>query len=189
MQKCERECVEESHEENFGQIHAVECKKLLMQLRKRNLIKGIKTRGSFGEMADMEGVPTVVNILANQGRCDFIHSVNLPFIGQPTTEQMEGLLIAAHGFFTQLCATAIKHKFIGKPLKILTFKTKNTPVHWGDFDPIKQEYSLVGRKKFIGMKTAFYTYQSHLHCVGCPKEKAENLLHCNQKLATSEDFS
>ena len=73
------------------------------------------------------------------------------------------LRIAAHGFLTQLGATAIKHKFIGKPLKIQIFHTKNTPVHWGDFDPIKQEYSLVQRKKFIGMKTRFYTYQSHLH--------------------------
>ena len=40
-------------------------------------------------------------------------------------------------------------------LKILTFRTKNTPVYWCDFYPIKQEYSLVGRKKFIGMKTDF----------------------------------
>jgi len=57
--------------------------------------------------------------------------------------------------FTQLGAAAIKHKVIGKPLKILTFYTKNTPVHWGKFHPIKQEYSLAWRKKFIGMKTAF----------------------------------
>ena len=88
-----------------------------------------------------------------------------------------------------LCATAIKHKFIGKPLKIQIFHTKNTPVHWGKFHPIKQEYSLVQRKKFIGMKTRFYTYQSHLHCIACPKEKAEKALRRNQKLATSLDFS
>lgn len=48
---------------------------------------------------------------------------------------------------------------------------------------------MVQRKKFIGMKTAFYTYQSHLHCIGKPKEKDENLLRSNQKLATSLDFS
>ena len=84
---------------------------------------------------------------------------------------------------------AIKYKFIGKPLKILTFHTKNTPVHWGKIHPIKQEYSLVRRKKFIGMKTEFYTYQSHFHCIGQPKEKAENLLRRNQKLATSLDFN
>ena len=86
---------------------------------------------------------------------DFIHSVNLQFTEQPTTEKMEGLRIAAHGFFTQLCAAAIKHKFIGKPLKIQIFHTKNTPVHWGKIHPIKQEYSLVQRKKFIGMKNRF----------------------------------
>jgi hypothetical protein len=34
------------------------------------------------------------------------------------------LLISALGLFTQLWATAIKHKFIGKPLKILTFYAK-----------------------------------------------------------------
>ena len=56
---------------------------------------------------------------------------------------------------TQLKSAAIKHKFIGKPLKILTFHTKNTPVHWVEIHPIKQEYSLVRRKKFIGMKTEF----------------------------------
>ena len=92
-------------------------------------------------------------------------------------------------FFTQLDTTAIKHKFIGKPLKILAFQTKNTPVHWGKIHPIKQEYSLVWRKKFIGMKTEIYTYQSHLHCIGKPKEKAEKPLRRNQKLATSLDFS
>ena len=47
---------------------------------------------------------------------------------------------------------------------------------------------MVQRKKFIGMKTAFYTYQSHLHCIGARNKKAENLLRRNQKLATSEDF-
>ena len=31
---------------------------------------------------------------------------------------------------------------------------------------------MVQRKKFIGMKTEFYTYQSHLHCIGNPKEKS-----------------
>jgi hypothetical protein len=102
---------------------------------------------------------------------------------------MEGLFVAAHGFFTQLSATAIKYKFIGKPLKIQIFHAKNTPVHWGKIHPIKQEYSLVQRKKFIGMKTEFYTYQSHLHCIDYLNKKAENLLRRNQKLATSEDFS
>ena len=48
---------------------------------------------------------------------------------------------------------------------------------------------MVQRKKFIGMKTRFYTYQSHLHCIGARNKKAENLLRPNQKLATSEDFS
>ena len=66
---------------------------------------------------------------------------------------------------------------------------ENTPVHWGKIHPIKQEYSLVRRKKFIGMKTVFYTYQSHLHCIGVRNKKAENPLRRNQKLATSEDFS
>ena len=131
---------------------------------------------ALGKIVDIEGVFSthhqIINVLADHILCDFIHSVNLQFIGQPTTEKMEGLLIAAHGFFTQLCTTAIKHKFIGKPLKIQIFHAKNTPVHWGDFDPIKQEYSLVQRKKFIGMKTRFYTYQSHLHCIGQPKEKS-----------------
>jgi len=75
-----------------------------------------------------------------------------------------------------LSGAAIKHKFVGLPLKIRIFYTKNTPVHWGKIHPIKQEYSLVQRKKFIGMKTEFYTYQSHLHCIGHPKEKSpENL--------------
>ena len=31
---------------------------------------------------------------------------------------------------------------------------------------------MVQRKKFIGMKTRFYTYQSHLHCIGYLKEKS-----------------
>ena len=96
---------------------------------------------------------------------------------------------AAHGFFTQLGATAIKHKFIGKPLKIQIFHTKNTPVHWGKFYPIKQEYSLVQRKKFIGMKTEFYTYQSHLHCIDQPNKKAGNPLRTNQNCAASADLS
>ena len=38
----------------------------------------------------------------------------------------------------------------GQKFEIQIFHTKNTPVHWGDLDPIKQEYSLVQRKKFIG---------------------------------------
>ena len=68
---------------------------------------------------------------------------------------------------------SLKHKFIGKSLKIQIFHAKNTPVHWGKIHPIKQEYSLVQRKKFIGMKNRFYTYQSHLHCIGYAKEKTE----------------
>ena len=48
---------------------------------------------------------------------------------------------------------------------------------------------MVQRKKFIGMKTAFYTWQSHLHCIGARNKKAEKALRHNQKLATSEDFS
>ena len=48
---------------------------------------------------------------------------------------------------------------------------------------------MVQRKKFIGMKTEFYTYQSHLHCIGAKNKKAENLKRPNQKLATSLDFS
>ena len=39
---------------------------------------------------------------------------------------------------------------------------------------------MVWRKKFIGMKTAFYTYQSHLHCIGCLKIKyPEKLGDCH----------
>jgi hypothetical protein len=95
---------------------------------------------------------------------------------------MEGLFVAAHGFFTQLSATAIKYKFIGKPLKIQIFHAKNTPVHWGKIHPIKQEYSLVQRKKFIGMKTAFYTYQSHLHCIGKPKEKSRKTVAAQSEI-------
>ena len=48
---------------------------------------------------------------------------------------------------------------------------------------------MVQRKKFIGIKTRFQTYQSHLHCIGARNKKAENLLRPNQKLATSLDFS
>jgi len=90
---------------------------------------------------------TVQRYLWTCALCNLIHSVKLQLFRQPTTEKMEGLFIAAHGFFAQLGAAAIKHKFIGKPLKIQIFHAKNTPVHWGDFDPIKQEYSLVQRKK------------------------------------------
>ena len=43
---------------------------------------------------------------------------------------------------------------------------------------------MVQRKKFIGMKTEFYTYQSHLHCIDQPNKKAENLLRRNQNWAT-----
>ena len=110
-----------------------------------------------------------------------IRNVDSRFIRQTAAKEMK--------FFAKLNTAAIKHKFIGKPLKIQIFHTKNTPVHWGKIHPINQEYSLVQRKKFIGMKTAFYTYQSHLHCIVCPNKKAENLLRRNQKLATSEDFS
>jgi hypothetical protein len=39
------------------------------------------------------------------------------------------------------------------------------------------------------MKTRFYTYQSHLHCIDYLNKKAENLLRHNQKFATSEDFN
>ena len=42
---------------------------------------------------------------------------------------------------------------------------------------------------FIGMKTEFYTYQSHLHCIGQPNKKAENPLRPNQNCAASADFS
>ena len=31
---------------------------------------------------------------------------------------------------------------------------------------------MVQRKKFIGTKTRFYTYQSHLHCIDQPKRKS-----------------
>ena len=41
-----------------------------------------------------------INVLADDILCNLIHSVNLQFIGQPTTEQMESLFIAAHGFFS-----------------------------------------------------------------------------------------
>jgi len=42
-----------------------------------------------------------------------------------------------------LGAAAIKHKFIDFPIKIQIFHRKNTPVHWGENYPIKQECSLV----------------------------------------------
>ena len=48
---------------------------------------------------------------------------------------------------------------------------------------------MVQRKKFIGMKTEFYTYQSHLHCIDQPNKKAENLLRPNQNWAASADLS
>ena len=48
---------------------------------------------------------------------------------------------------------------------------------------------MVQRKKFIGMKTRFQTYQSHLHCIGTLNKKAEKPLRPNQKLATSLDLS
>ena len=48
---------------------------------------------------------------------------------------------------------------------------------------------MVQRKKFIGMKTEFYTYQSYLHCIGARNKKAENPVRSNQKLATSLDLS
>ena len=35
---------------------------------------------------------------------------------------------------------------------------------------------MVQRKKFIGMKTRFYTYQSHIHCIAQPKEKSRKPL-------------
>ena len=37
------------------------------------------------------------------------------------------------------------------------------------------------------MKTAFYTDQSHLHCIGGLNKKAEKPLRHNQKLATSDN--
>jgi hypothetical protein len=55
----------------------------------------------------------------------------------------DGVAPACEWLYAQVCTTAIKHKFIGKLLKILTFHTKNTPVHWGKIHPIEQEYSLV----------------------------------------------
>ena len=89
----------------------------------------------------------------------------------------------------QVRTTATKHIFVGLPIQIQIFHAKNTPVHWGKIHPIKQEYSLVQRKKFIGMKTRFYTDQSHLHCIDVRNKKAEKLLRPNQKLATSLDFN
>ena len=45
---------------------------------------------ALGEVIDIEGVLTphhqIVNVLADHILCDFIHSVNLQFIRQPTTE-------------------------------------------------------------------------------------------------------
>ena len=45
-------------------------------------------------------------------------------------------------------------KFIDLPIKIQTFHRKNTPVHWGNFYPIKQECSLAQQKTFIGLKVS-----------------------------------
>jgi len=55
------------------------------------------------------------------------------------------------GLRVQLSAMVIKRNS-SETSQNLYFSYKNTPVHWGDFASIKQEYSLVQRKKFIGTK-------------------------------------
>ena len=58
----------------------------------------------LGKVIDIEGVFTtglqIVNVSADNIFRNLVHSVNLQFIRQPTTEKMKGLFIAAHGFFS-----------------------------------------------------------------------------------------
>ena len=97
----------------------------------------------LGKIVDIESVLSthhqVINVAADDILRDLIHSVNLQFVRQPTPEKMEGLLIAAHGFFTQLGTTAINHKFIDLPIKIQTNHDKTPLIFIGLKYPIDQE--------------------------------------------------
>ena len=126
-----------------------------------------------------------INKTVTSNRCDrFAYLCTQIHRCKPTTEKMEGLFVAAHGFLPQLGAAAIKHKFIGQPIKIQIFHTKNTPVYWGKIHPINQKCSLVQRKEFIGSKTHFQSYYHLFIGSAAPKEKSRNPLRPNQNWAT-----
>lgn len=65
---------------------------------------------------------------------------------------------------------AIKCPFIALPVKIQIFHAKNTPVHWGKFDPIEQECSLVWRKKLVGSGRWDITHKAPIHWFGYGKK-------------------
>ena len=66
---------------------------------------------------------------------------------------------------------SVNLQFLGKLPQIQIFTQKNTPVHWGKFHLIKQEYSSVQGKKFMGLKPWFQTDQSYRDCIDHPKNK------------------
>lgn len=85
---------------------------------------------------------------------------------------MEGLLAANHGFFSQLCATAINHTFIGKPLEIQIFHIK-TLLFIGQLRPDKE-----GSIHWLGEKSSFGIKRSNI----IPKNSRES------KIATLFNF-
>ena len=60
----------------------------------------------------------VTNVVPDDRLCNFINSSNVQLFQTPTLEQPQRLLVTLHGFWAQLGATAIKHKFVGLPVKI-----------------------------------------------------------------------
>ena len=51
--------------------------------------------------------------------------------------------------FSQLSATAINHKFVDLPVKIVIFHRKTLLICWGEIDPINQECLLLRLETFI----------------------------------------
>ena len=56
--------------------------------------------------------------------------------------------------FSQLCASAINHKFVDLPVKIVIFHRKTLLICWGKIDPINQECLLLQLETFIASKRA-----------------------------------
>ena len=64
------------------------------------------------------------DIAPNDWFSHLVYSKDFEFLNAPAFKKSEGLFIAFHGFFSQLGAAAINHKFIDLPIKIITFHAK-----------------------------------------------------------------
>ena len=83
----------------------------------------------------------VTDVVTDDRLCNFINSFDVQLFQAPTLEQPQRLLVTLHGFWAQLGATAINHKFIDLPIKIQTNHAKTPLIFIGLKYPIDQECS------------------------------------------------